>query len=96
MNIRREAGRMRGFILLTLRPFAPTSEECAQRQADLKRLEAEKRLPSHLNFDFDERGGRLTWLRSGASRDLSSLERERLTTLFDSLRASGQSLLEKK
>ena len=53
--------------------------------AKVKRLEADKRLPSNLTFDFTDGVGRRTWQRSGAGQALTAVECERLTAFFDLL-----------
>lgn len=87
-----ESGKVRGFFNLTIWPRSKTTAEMESHEAELKRLADDHRLPSRLDFELGEDGGRLTWLRSGASRALTATEAAQLTALFESIRSTGRRL----
>jgi RNA polymerase sigma-70 factor (ECF subfamily) len=88
-RIRADGGRG-GSIFLNPDASGASVEDLKNVTAKVDQLERDGRLPSKLSFDFDDRGGRRTWSRSGSSQDLTQLERERLIALFDRLAETGK------
>jgi RNA polymerase sigma-70 factor (ECF subfamily) len=86
---RSESGRRTGSITLDPGPRGVTVD-LNLLIAKVKQLEQAGRLPSTLSFDFDDRGGRRTWMRSGSAQELTALECERLNALFDRLAGTGK------
>ena len=88
-RIRADGGRG-GSIFLNPDATGASVEDLKNVTAKVDQLERDGRLPSKLSFDFDDRGGRRTWSRSGSSQDLTQHERERLIGLFDRLAETGK------